>query len=140
METSGERVHLREKSEENQGLAVSLGLGENIPQTLLWPRAKSPREKNTHRLSAWGVLGATTDGLPFLLTHPVAFRSICLVKTHVGKKVSRRSIKFCNALTSCNGITYSGIAGGRAAINAVNRASLRTPANSGSLYTASIPL
>ena len=29
----------------------------------------------THRSSAWGVLGSTTDGLPFLLTHPVVFRS-----------------------------------------------------------------
>ena len=30
--------------------------------------------KPTGRL-AWGVLGLATDGLPFLLTHPVVFRS-----------------------------------------------------------------
>jgi hypothetical protein len=29
-----------------------------------------------HRLPAWGVLGSTTGGLPFLLTHPVVFRSM----------------------------------------------------------------
>ena len=33
--------------------------------------------KKTHRMLAWGVLGSASDGLPFLLTHPVVFRSIC---------------------------------------------------------------
>jgi hypothetical protein len=50
--------------------------------------------QKTHRLSAWGVLGSTTDGLPFLLTHPVVFRSHYWVKTHPGKKVSGRPVKF----------------------------------------------
>jgi hypothetical protein len=27
---------------------------------------------------AWGVLGSASDGLPFLLTHPVVFRSMYL--------------------------------------------------------------
>src|SRR5437660_7334128 len=39
----------------------------------------------THRPSAWGVLGSTTDGLPFLLTHPVVFRSIYTVNPIDGK-------------------------------------------------------
>ena len=30
----------------------------------------------THRMLAWGVLGSASDGLPFLLTHPVVFRSM----------------------------------------------------------------
>jgi hypothetical protein len=33
--------------------------------------------KKTHRMLAWGVLGSASDGLPFLLTHPVVFRSMC---------------------------------------------------------------
>jgi hypothetical protein len=43
------------------------------------PTAKSqqPRaHKKTHRMLAWGVLGSASDGLPFLLTHPVVFRSM----------------------------------------------------------------
>jgi hypothetical protein len=35
---------------------------------------KNAKEK-THRMLAWGVLGSASDGLPFLLTHPVVFRS-----------------------------------------------------------------
>jgi hypothetical protein len=34
-------------------------------------------KKKTRRMLAWGVLGSASDGLPFLLTHPVVFRSIC---------------------------------------------------------------
>src|SRR5580704_1685818 len=101
---------------------------------------RSDQQNKTHRSSAWGVLGSTTDGLPFLLTHPVVFRSHYPVKTRLSEKVSRPFVKLCKSLNSCNDATYSGIAGGRAAINSVNRASLRRPANSGSLYTLSIPL
>jgi hypothetical protein len=42
-------------------------------------KVKSDSYNKTHRPSAWGVLGSTTDGLPFLLTHPVVFRSIYTV-------------------------------------------------------------
>jgi hypothetical protein len=33
-------------------------------------------KQKTHRMLAWGVLGSASDGLPFLLTHPVVFRSM----------------------------------------------------------------
>jgi hypothetical protein len=33
-------------------------------------------KEKTHRMLAWGVLGSASDGLPFLLTHPVVFRSM----------------------------------------------------------------
>ena len=32
------------------------------------------KDKNAHRPLAWGVLGLATDGLAFLLTHPVCFQ------------------------------------------------------------------
>jgi hypothetical protein len=38
-------------------------------------KAQQPKQK-THRMLAWGVLGSASDGLPFLLTHPVVFRSM----------------------------------------------------------------
>src|ERR1700733_14642677 len=50
-----------------------------------------------------------------------------------GKKFRGRSENFYGSLNSCNRTTYSGIAGGRAAMSSANRASLRRPANSGSL-------
>ncbi len=34
------------------------------------------KKRKTHRMLAWGVLGSASDGLPFLLTHPVVFRSM----------------------------------------------------------------
>jgi len=34
------------------------------------------QKRKTHRMLAWGVLGSASDGLPFLLTHPVVFRSL----------------------------------------------------------------
>jgi hypothetical protein len=34
------------------------------------------QKQKTHRKLAWGVLGSASDGLPFLLTHPVVFRSM----------------------------------------------------------------
>ena len=36
----------------------------------------SHENKKAHQMLAWGVLGSASDGLPFLLTHPVVFRSI----------------------------------------------------------------
>jgi hypothetical protein len=71
---------------------------------------------------------------------PCCFQESLLVKTRLPEKVSHPFVNLCKSLNSCNSATYSGIAGGRAAINSVNRASLRRPANSGSLYTLSIPL
>src|SRR5208337_962328 len=66
--------------------------------TMLWQKAKGQELiadfKKAHRLSAWGVLGLTTDGLPFLLTHPVAFRRHYWIKTRFREKVSRRLHKF----------------------------------------------
>jgi hypothetical protein len=40
-------------------------------------------------LSAWGVLGSTTDGLPFLLTHPV-FSGVFPIKTQNRAKVAEK--------------------------------------------------
>jgi hypothetical protein len=37
---------------------------------------ESNRKLKTHRMLAWGVLGSASDGLPFLPTHPVVFRSM----------------------------------------------------------------
>jgi len=65
-------------------------IGERSPKKISfgWLTARSQKLeaefKKTHRLSAWGVLGSTTDGLPFLLTHPVVFRS-----HYLGKNPSR---------------------------------------------------
>ena len=39
-------------------------------------RENSHLKQKTHRMLAWGVLGSASDGLPFLLTHPVVFRSM----------------------------------------------------------------
>jgi hypothetical protein len=65
---------------------------------MLWLKAKGQELiadfKKAHRLSAWGVLGLTTDGLPFLLTHPVVFRRHYWIKTRFREKVSRRLHKF----------------------------------------------
>jgi hypothetical protein len=47
------------------------------PEKLLSIRRGEPLKQKTHRTLAWGVLGSASDGLPFLLTHPVVFRSIC---------------------------------------------------------------
>jgi hypothetical protein len=33
-------------------------------------------KQKAHQMHAWGVLGSASDGLPFLLTHPVVFRSM----------------------------------------------------------------
>ena len=68
-----------------------VGLKQNVAlegqRCSIWPNCQvlKPRaarcksypagQRKTHRSSAWGVLGSTTDGLPFLLTHPVVFRS-----------------------------------------------------------------
>ena len=38
--------------------------------------SQSTAKEKTHRTLAWGVLGSASDGLPFLLTHPVVFRSM----------------------------------------------------------------
>jgi hypothetical protein len=45
-------------------------------------------------LSAWGVLGSTTDGIPFLLTHPVVFRSHYLSKNPSREKSFGSAVKF----------------------------------------------
>jgi hypothetical protein len=89
------------------------------------------------------LLGACSGRQPVgyrLLTHPVVFRSHYLLETRLKKKVSRLLINFCGLLNPCHGTTYSGIAGGRDAISSVKRVSLRSPANSGSLYTSLIAL
>src|SRR5258708_35628297 len=52
--------------------------------------------KQTHRMLAWGVLGSASDGLPFLLTHPVVFRSICNDQTPELDEVPSRFVKLCN--------------------------------------------
>jgi hypothetical protein len=89
------------------------------------------------------LLGACSGRHPVgyrLLTHPVVFRSHYSVETRTWKKVSRSALNFLDFLNTCKCATYSGIAGGREAISSVKRASLRSPANSGSLYTSLIPL
>src|SRR5712692_4897881 len=97
-------------------------------------------KQKTHRPSAWGVLGSTTDGLPFLLTHPVVFRSISQTKPIPGKKSRPELGKFPTPPSPSYNETYSGMAGGRAAMSSAKRGSLRSSANSASLYTSPIPL
>src|SRR5271157_3884444 len=52
--------------------------------------------KKTHRMLAWGVLGSASDGLPFLLTHPVVFRSMYLNLTPEPEEVPSSFVKLCN--------------------------------------------
>ena len=49
--------------------------------------AASDRHRNAHQMLAWGVLGSASDGLPFLLTHPVVFRSISIIKRQKSDKL-----------------------------------------------------
>jgi hypothetical protein len=46
-------------------------------------------KQQTHRSPAWGVLGSAIGGVPFLLTHPVVFRSIYEYETPPARKVSQ---------------------------------------------------
>jgi hypothetical protein len=78
METSGKRIHLREKPEENQLLAGSLWLLAKHPADLILAKGQELRTnglipQKAHRLSAWGVLGsddrwATVSLLTLLLS------------------------------------------------------------------------
>jgi len=62
MGAGGEGVHPRENREE---------VSDGNTRLAMDPALVTHAAEKTHRLSAWGVLGSTTGGLLFLLTHPV---------------------------------------------------------------------